>query len=211
MLAVYHEQRAKGRRLKDKPIEPTDPDAGNTYYLGSPSSPVRARLYEKGKERYGETGDPFWLDYFDVVRLELQVRPEKAFKGIAATMGTEAFWGCTDWSRQVAQGVLAMSAEPIQMKAPQRTDHEGRMRSCITQYGPTLRDHRNRFPSLEAFALDLARRLGVDADEESPQAAEPELATRGLAGARQCQNRRRHLRQIRRKAEQTGPSRCASP
>jgi hypothetical protein len=131
---------------------------------------LRVRLYEKGKERLAVTGDPFWLDYLDVVRLELQVRPVKAGKSAAATMEPGAFWGGAEWTRQVAQGVLAMSAEPIQLRAPRIPDDERALRAMYSQYGATLLRHLERMGSTEAFCLDHLRRLGV-AGEEPQQAA----------------------------------------
>jgi hypothetical protein len=171
MRAVWADQRAKGRRLKDDRRGGSAPEDGSTYYLGSPASPLRVRLYEKGKERLAVTGDPFWLDYLDLVRLELQVRPVKAAgKRAAASTEPEAFWGGSEWTRQVAQGVLAMSAEPIQLKAPRVPDHERALRAMYSQYGATLLRHLELLGSTEAFCLDHLRRLGV-AGEEPQQAA----------------------------------------
>lgn len=168
MHSVWVDQRAKGRRIKDDRRGGSAPEDGRTYYLGSPASPLRARLYEKGKERLAVTGDPYWLDYLDVVRLELQVRPVKAAgKSAAAFMDIAAFWGGAEWTRQVAQGVLAMSAEPIQLKAPRLTDHERAMRHVISQYGPTFLRHIDLMGSPEAFCDDLLRRLGVTGEEAS--------------------------------------------
>jgi hypothetical protein len=171
MRAVWADQRVKGRRLKDDRRGGSAPEDGSTYYLGAPSSPLRVRLYEKGKERLAETGDPFWLDYLDLVRLELQVRPVKAAgKRAAASIEPREFWGGSEWTRQVAQGVLAMSAEPIQLKAPRTSNHERAMRYAIEQYGPTFLRQIEVLGSTEAFCLDLLRRLGV-AGEEPQQAA----------------------------------------
>lgn len=181
MYGVWRHQRSKGRKLRDnKHGGPSDrvpgvpdelePDAGHTYELGS-GFPHKVRLYEKGKERYAQTGNPFWLDHFDLFRLELQTRPEKAGKSIAATMGPEAVWGCAEWLRQVKHGVLAMDAEPIRLKAPRAPDHERALRAMFAQYGPTLLRHLEMLGSVEAYTLDHLRRLGVVADEESPQAA----------------------------------------
>lgn len=178
LLAVRDAQRALGRRLNDDRKggdadrllgqANSDPDVGLTYELGS-GFPHKVRLYEKAKERYSKTGNPFWLDYPHLVRLELQVRPEKAGKSIAATMEPEAFWGCAEWLRQVKLGVLAMGAEPVQLKAPRVHDRHRAYRAMIQQYGPTMREF-IEILGWETFALELARDLGV-LGEESPQAA----------------------------------------
>jgi DNA relaxase NicK len=170
MFSVWEGQRALGRRFRDDQQGGSAPEDGRTYYLGAPSSPVRARVYEKGKEQLAKTGDPFWLDYLDLVRLELQVRPQKAFKSEAAVLEREAFWGCAEWTRQVAQGVLAMSPEPVMLKAPRVSDHERSLRALTKQYGPTILRHVELLGSWESFSLDLQRRLGV-AQGENEQAA----------------------------------------
>jgi hypothetical protein len=168
---VWREQRALGRRFKDQRIGGSAPEDGRTIYLGSRKSNLCMRAYEKGKERYAATGDPFWLDYSDLVRLELQVRPQKAFKRTAATIGPKEAWGCSPWSRRVMQGVAGMSPEPISLKIPRVSDHERAMRWLTAQGGRTILHQVEILGSWEAFTLDLQRRLGVVADEESPQAA----------------------------------------
>jgi hypothetical protein len=171
MRSIWQQQRDLGRRFKDRRIGGSAPEDGRTTYLGSVKSDACARLYEKGKEQLAKTGDPFWLDHQDLVRLELQVRPQKALKRTAATWEPFTAWGCTGWSRQLALGVVGMSPEPISLKTPRVNDHEGRMRWVVKQAGPTLLEHIELCGSWEAFCLDLKRRLGVVPDEESPEAA----------------------------------------
>lgn len=62
-----------------------------TLYIGSPSSPVQLRLYEKGYEVQGlDTTRPHW------VRLEVQVRPAKKRRAAAASwLPADAF--CCGW------------------------------------------------------------------------------------------------------------------
>lgn len=148
-------------RLKGEKIVPDDPADGATYYLGSRTSPLRVRCYEKGKQLYKLTGDGGFKLLFDWVRLELQVRPEKNFKSQAASMEPEEFWGCSAWTRDLAEGALAMNPTPITMKPPRMTDHERAMRAMITQYGPTIRRQVERLGSWEAFCADLQLRLGL--------------------------------------------------
>ena len=52
------------------------PEKGRTLYLGSQSSPVRMRLYEKGLQpEYAHLNRPNWA------RIEVQVRPAKGGQG----------------------------------------------------------------------------------------------------------------------------------
>ena len=110
-------------RLKGEKIIPDDLDDGSTYYLGSRASPLRIRCYEKGKQLYKLTGDPVWRMFFDWVRLELQVRPEKGFKLTAASMEPDAFWGCSAWTREIAEGAMSMNPDPVAMKPTRIADH----------------------------------------------------------------------------------------
>ena len=155
----------RDHRLKGEKIIPDDLDDGSTYYLGSRASPLRVRCYEKGKQLFKFTGDPVWRLFFDWTRLELQVRPEKSFKGAAATMEPEAFWGCAAWTRDLAAGALAMNPEPVTMKPTRIADHERAMRALTAQYGATILRQVSKLGSWEAFAEDLQRRLGLDLDQ----------------------------------------------
>lgn len=158
---------ATGRtyRLKGEKIIPDDLDDGSTYYLGSRASPLRVRCYEKGKQLHKFTGDPVWRLFYDWTRLELQVRPEKTFKDVAATMAEDAFWGCAAWTRDLAQGALAMNPEPVTMKPTRIADHERAMRALTAQYGATILRQVAKLGGWEAFNEDLQRRLGVGIEE----------------------------------------------
>lgn len=141
-----------------------DLEAGSTYYLGTRGSPLYVRLYEKDKQLAKLTGDPVWRlpPFRGWTRLELEVRPQKQFKSIAATMEPHAFWGCSDWTRDLASNILKLNPEAISMKPTRVADHERAMRALAAQYGTTLRRHRDRLGSDEAFLDDLRRRLGLD-------------------------------------------------
>lgn len=158
-------QTGRAYRLKGEKIIPDDLDDGSTYYLGSRASPLRVRCYEKGKQLYKLTGDPVWRMFFDWVRLELQVRPEKAFKVTASEMEPEAFWGCAAWTRDLAYGALAMNPDPVAMKPTRIADHERAMRALTAQYGATIRRQVMKLGSWEAFTDDLQQRLGLDLED----------------------------------------------
>lgn len=147
-------------RLKGEKIIPDDLDDGSTYYLGSRASPLRVRCYEKGKQLHKFTGDAVWRLFFDWTRLELQVRPEKDFKTLAAKMEPEAFWGCAAWTRELADGALAMSPEPVTMKPARIADQERAMRFLVTQYGDTIRRQMRKLGGPDAFLHDLMFRMG---------------------------------------------------
>ena len=155
----------KSHRLKGEKIIPDDLDDGSTYYLGARSSPVRMRCYEKGKQLFKETGDPVWRNFFDWTRFELQVRPQKGFKSVAAKLEPEQFWGCSQWTRDLASGILDLQPEAVTMKPTRIADHERAMRALTAQYGPTIMRQVQKLGSWDAFTRDLQRRLGAYLDE----------------------------------------------
>lgn len=155
----------RSHRMKGEKIIPDDLDDGSTYYLGARSSSLRVRCYEKGKQLFKETGDPVWRNFFDWTRVELQVRPEKAFKSAAATMQPADFWGCAQWTRDLAGGVLDLNPEAVTMKPTRIADHERAMRALTAQYGPTILRHVEKLGSWEAFSHDLQRRLGAHLEQ----------------------------------------------
>lgn len=154
---------AKYTRLKGHRHLGDDPEDGSTYYLGTRGSPLYVRLYEKDKQLAKITGDRVWrcAPFRGWTRLELEVRPEKAFKLAAAALPPEAFWGCSPWTRDLASGILALNPEAISMKPTRIADHERAMRALTAQYGTTLRRHLERLGSEEEFLDDLKRRLGI--------------------------------------------------
>lgn len=154
--------------LKGERIVPDDPDDGETYYLGSRSSPVRVRKYEKGKQLYKETGDEYYRQFFDVCRVEVQVKPQKEFKSIAATLEPKQIWGVSPWTRYLATDVFGLGAAPVVMKHKAPSNHERSMRALVSQYGRTLLNHMKLLKSHEAFLDDLLVRLDAAEQEEEP-------------------------------------------
>lgn len=148
-------------RMKGEKIIPDDLDDGSTYYLGSRTSPLRVRCYEKGKQLFKETGDPVWRNFFDWTRLELQVRPQKDFKAGAAALQPADFWGCAQWTRDLSSAVLDLKPEAVTMRPTRIADHERAMRALTAQYGPTILRQVEKLGSWDAFSADLQRRLGA--------------------------------------------------
>lgn len=150
---------------------PLDPTAGETVYLGSRSSTIYARIYEKGKADSALYGDvePAMLHRW--VRCELEVKPQKDMKAVAASMPPEAFWGVSAWSQQLASEAFQMAPETVPFHPRRTASDERAYATLVAQYGPLLRrrceDRFNgdRMALLEEFA---SRIWG---DEEGIQAA----------------------------------------
>lgn len=130
VLAVKAQHRLFGERRGDWEF----PELGRTQMLGAPSSTVQARLYEKGKQpEYRH------LERFDLVRLELQVRPKKEAKTEYARLSAWEVWGASKWTRQLAADVLQRHLDahpPGTVRKDSKRDQA--LRWMAKQYGAHL-------------------------------------------------------------------------
>lgn len=128
---VKKAHRIKGGKAGDWDDFPED---GRTLYLGAKSSPVRARLYEKGRQReYVHLNRPDW------VRLEVQVRPKGPAMDAYAKVAPLEAWGASIWSRELAANVLQEHVEPHPAGTVYRlSDSERALRWMCKQYGTHL-------------------------------------------------------------------------
>lgn len=111
------------------------PEKGRTLYLGSKSSPNRARLYEKGLQpEYAHLRRENW------VRLEVQVRPKGPEAGLAyASLSPIDVWGAGRWTRDLAAQVLQQHVEPHPSGSTYRlSEQETALRWMCKQYGSHL-------------------------------------------------------------------------
>lgn len=126
-----------------------------TIYLGSPSSRVVARLYEKGMmERQSGNGDadPFWF------RLEAQIRPTgKEARRKAAGVDAAQAWGFSPWTRELAAVVLHLDVDRVTMRVKREPDYERALEALKVQYGPTLQ----KVLAVEGSWDAVGRLLGV--------------------------------------------------
>jgi DNA relaxase NicK len=132
-----------------KPIASSDD--GKTLYLGSPSSAVTMRIYEKGKQLGCST---------DWVRAELQVRPKKDAKLLASLLSAEQLWGFSKWSALMALEMGKTDAQRVDVNAYQKSDQERAYRFMLKQYGPMLSRLMPHHGSWEA----LGAQIGYDWD-----------------------------------------------
>jgi len=131
VLAVKEAHRLQGERRGDWD---DFPELGRTMYLGSPASPIRSRLYEKGKQpEYRHLSRPDWA------RLELQVRPEKDAKEAFAKLEPVDVWGASRWTRDLAARVLQAHVDPHPAGTTWRETQRDRALSFMCkQYGAHL-------------------------------------------------------------------------
>lgn len=140
---------------------------GRTLYIGAPSSAVRLRLYEKGKQ-LPEANRPNW------VRLELVVRPgnAEARTWLSTATPAEAF-GASKWS--------AALAERLGRDAPGRvkvgtiytpSDRERALLWLLKQYGGTLEAYAEELGGWDAVGRLLGSKL-ADIQAQSSAAPRP--------------------------------------
>lgn len=107
-----------------KPL--VESDDGCTLYLGSPTSAISGRIYEKGKQLGVGT---------EWVRAELQVRPQKDVKDVASLLSAEQVWGLSKWSRALGSELLSTTIQRVDVQIYQPSDDERTYRHMLKQYG----------------------------------------------------------------------------
>lgn len=130
-MATKAKHRLKGDKRGDWDDFPED---GRTMYLGAPTSAVRLRLYEKGKQpEYRHLSRPDW------VRMEIQARPAKEAKTAFNSLSAEQVWGAATWSRELAAAALQAHVDPHPAGTVFRhTERETALRWMCKQYGVHL-------------------------------------------------------------------------
>lgn len=110
------------------------PEDGRTLYLGAPTSAVRVRLYEKGKQpEYRHLHRPDW------VRVECQVRPEKDAKTVYARASATEVWGASPYTRELAARVLRLQVKELPpYSARRQNERERALAFMCRQYGAHL-------------------------------------------------------------------------
>lgn len=128
---------------------------GRTLYVGSPTSPVRLRIYEKGIELAQK--EPHLAAAFspDWVRVELQVRPQREAKTSAATCQPEAAWGYAAWSKALGEQLAAIDVPRVKQIAWRTHDDERSYRWCVRQYGSLFLRLAQQHGGWDAFARTL--------------------------------------------------------
>lgn len=144
-----------GDWLTDKSLD------GRTLYVGSPTSSAYIRLYEKGKQIAHQAftknglGIPDGMDLLDVVRLELQIRPKKSHKALAAKSSLEEMWGYSPWTQEVADELLNLSVPRVDLTEWKKSDDEQALKWLAKQYGGTLNRLADRYGSRQAVFDEL--------------------------------------------------------
>lgn len=140
-----------------------DPDKGCTYYMGSRTSQTFGRLYEKGKERFAQTKDPKFLEFFDWLRLELETKPVRQNRLACSQYSQDQFWGMSRWARAVSLEVMAHDAAKTGVSVYRVSDEEVSRRHMVRQYSKVFTKWKHDTGSWAE--LGLAIRDMIDAQE----------------------------------------------
>jgi hypothetical protein len=106
-----------------------------TIYLGSPSSRVRVRLYEKGMFEHQLGNEEASLGWF---RLEAQIRPTGDARVAAAQLDASEAWGFSRWTRELAQLTMGLDVERVSMQLKRDPDYARAIDALRRQYSATL-------------------------------------------------------------------------
>jgi hypothetical protein len=142
-LKIAKEQKVAVREIV-KPI--SDCDDGRTLYLGSQTSAVSMRIYEKGKQ-LGLGSE--W------VRAELQVRPQKKIKQIIAYLSPLEVWGLARWSHSMAVQMGNKDLQRVEAQIYQQSDHDRAYRFMLKQYRRVLEQMQASHGSWEAVGAQI--------------------------------------------------------
>ncbi|EJF74082.1 hypothetical protein A462_00049 [Pseudomonas sp. Ag1] len=147
LAEVKQEQGLKGEKRGDWDF----PEDGRTMYLGANSSPVRCRLYEKGKQP-GYRSACRW----DWVRLEAQVRPQKDARRVFSTLSADQVWGASGWTRKIAQRAFSLETGAFPAAGVKKdTDFAQRWEWVCAQAAPTLLEAIEVFGDWESVRRNL--------------------------------------------------------
>lgn len=134
---------------------------GRTSYLGSPTSAVRVRLYEKGREVISKHPAAAADVSQAWARLEIQVRPAKRDAKLQMAMVPASdWWGCSSYSRVVAERLLDESAPRLKVGTVWRASElEKAGLHMLRQYHRVFEEMHSRLGSWEAVGSWIGEEL----------------------------------------------------
>ena len=115
-------------------------DGGRTFYVGSRTSQVFVRIYEKGIKYARDLGIPITPELRGWVRCELEFKPQtKIAKGLATKIDGPQMWGATAWTDQLCKEILGMDSERITIRERRESNRDRALRFMASQYSKHLR------------------------------------------------------------------------
>lgn len=160
-LKIAKEQKVQVREIV-KPLE--ESDDGRTLYLGSQTSAISMRIYEKGKQL--GCG-------IEWVRAELQVRPQKQTKLIASMLSPLEVWGLAKWSHAMAVQMGNADLQRVDAEVYQQSDHDRAYRFMLKQYRRVLERMNVTHGSWETVGAQIGYDLAHILDQTEKASLKP--------------------------------------
>lgn len=159
-LSILHDVKVKHKLKGEKRGDWDYPEDGRTMYLGAPSSPVRVRLYEKGKQpEYRHACRHDWI------RLEAQVRPQKDARVVYSQVSASDVWGASKFTREIAARAFELDAGIFPAGGVKKeNDLERRLHWLVAQYAPTLLEFREAVGTWDCVGLSLGELVKAHMD-----------------------------------------------
>lgn len=132
---------ARHGRVQAVTVRADRSEEGSSYRIGSRTSETFIRVYEKPEQLVAtKQGDNSLKLYFGRwVRAEIEAKPQKDNRYVAAELEPEQYWGLSRISRQVSEAVFALSiGKTGVVDYKELTTKERQRRSLVKQYGNTL-------------------------------------------------------------------------
>ena len=126
-------------RVKGLAFVPDDPADGRTYRMGSASSMVYARLYDKAAERRKAIAPELHATIPEhLTRLEAVAKPPPAWRVAAASWEPEQVFAASDWTADLATRAMGLELQRVMTRLARQTDHERAYRALLEQYARTF-------------------------------------------------------------------------
>lgn len=135
-VCAWVEERAKKAGVNCTWIKNSDTTKGDTLYIGSKSSRVQIRIYEKGKEQKlsGEKRDLWW-------RAEVQLRPESRNKSMSYKYSSGMVWGASRITRDLWAFLGGEKLYSLEFEANMKEkDLNDKAAHLVKQYGNLLKE-----------------------------------------------------------------------
>ncbi|WP_166546172.1 replication initiation factor domain-containing protein [Porphyrobacter sp. SLTP] len=111
------------------------PDAGRTIVLGSRSSQVVLRVYEKGLELAAKQGLELTEELRCLVRAEVEFKPQnRTARKQAITIRPDELWGVTEWLVEFSSKAFEIQAKKIKVTERREADYQRALRFMAQQY-----------------------------------------------------------------------------
>ena len=135
-VCAWAEERAERAGVNCTWIKNSDTTKGDTLYIGSKSSRVQIRIYEKGKEQKlsGEKRDLWW-------RAEVQLRPESRNKSMSYKYSSGMVWGASRITRDLWAFLGGEKLYSLEFEANMKEkDLNDKAAHLVKQYGNLLKE-----------------------------------------------------------------------